>query len=76
MFGGLQSYCSRWAGLEVGRAQDLALQQLVDMVDKALRDVSSPDKQTCLDVVASSALSDVCAGDQGDTPVDHDGLSV
>jgi hypothetical protein len=32
----------------------LALQQLVDMVDKALRDVSSPDKQTCLDVVAGS----------------------
>ena len=39
------------------------------MVGKAQRDVASADKHACLDVVASSTLSDVGAGDEGDTPV-------
>ena len=46
------------------------------MVGKAQRDVASADKHACLDVVASSTLGDVGAGDEGDATVNDDGFGV
>lgn len=46
------------------------------MIDKALRDVASADKQTCLDIVPGGTLGDVGARNESDAPIYHNGFGV
>ncbi len=57
-------------------AEDLPLQKLIDVSGETAGYVSSPHKQSCLDIVACCAPSDVGAGDQRGRSIDDNHLRV